>query len=510
MTSGELAQEQRLSNPYDSPPRFQLFIGGSWVDAASGRTFSSIDPTTGHAWAEVAEGGPEDIDRAVRAARTAFEGGWGQATAADRAVALRRLGDTLARPDVIERLAVHEVLDTGKVVREAMGLARAFSSWCYYFAGAAQALQGDTIPVPMKDTFTYTVRRPVGVVGAITPWNSPILLTLWKLCPALAAGNTVVIKPSEVAPVSTIELAKVIDESGMPPGVVNVVSGQREAGAALASHPGVDKIAFTGSTATGRSVMRAAADNLTRVSLELGGKSPNIIFADADLGLAVNGIVSGAFAATGQMCTAGSRVLVQDDVYDEVLEALMERTRSIVMGDPFDWATDVGALTWGTQYHKVLDDITKAQAQGARLMIGGARPGNAPTADGYHLAPTIFADVGQEMDIARQEVFGPVAGLLRFRTEQEAVALANDTEYGLAAAVWTRDLARTHRMVNAIDAGTVWVNCYRRVTASVPFGGVKASGLGRENGLDALRDYTETKSVWIDTNEEARDAFRLA
>ncbi len=510
MSTTQTTQQPRLRNPYAGLAQYRLFIGGRWVDARGGGTFTSINPTTGKPWAEVADGGAQDIDDAVRSARAAYEAGWRDAHASERAATLRRLGDVLSRPDVIERLAVHELLDTGKVVREAVGLARAFNSWCYYFAGLAESLQGETIPVPMADTFTYTMRRPVGVVAAITPWNSPILLMLWKLCPALAAGNTIVIKPSEVAPVSTLEFAKVLEESGVPAGVVNVVSGQRDAGAALAAHPGVDKVAFTGSTATGRRVMHAAADNLTRVSLELGGKSPNIIFGDADPALAVNGIVAGSFAATGQMCTAGSRVLVQDTVYDEVLDALVARARAIRIGDPFDWDSDMGALTWGQQYEDVLGRIETAKQEGARLVLGGARPDGPPTTGGYHVAPTVFADVRPGMRIAREEIFGPVAALLPFHTEAEAVALANDTDYGLAAAVWTTNLARAHRMVNAIDAGTVWINCYRRVSYAAPFGGVKASGLGRENGLDVMREYTETKTVWIDTNEEARDAFRLA
>ncbi len=498
-----------LRNPYHGLARYDLFIGGRWVGAKAGDTFESINPTDGKPWATLADGGAEDIDAAVRAARAALDG-WRAVGAAGRAQVLRRLGDALSRPETVQRLAVHELLDTGKVVREATGLARAFSAWCHYFAGLAETLQGETIPVPMADTFVYTLREPVGVVGAITPWNSPILLTLWKLCPALAAGNTIVVKPSEVAPASVMELARVIDETGMPAGVVNVVSGGRKAGAALAAHPGIGKLAFTGSTETGRRVMRAASDNLTRVSLELGGKSPNIVFDDANVERAVNGIISGGFAAAGQMCTAGSRVLVQDGVYDRVLEALVERVRAIRIGDPFDWASDMGALTWERQYEGVLARIAEAERQGARLVIGGGRPDNPPSPGGFHVAPTVFADVRADMAIAREEIFGPVVGLLRFRDEAEAVAMANETPYGLAAAVWTTDLARTHRMVQAIHAGTVWVNCYRRVLYSVPFGGVKASGFGRENGLDVMREYTAAKGVWIDTGEHARDAFRLA
>jgi len=503
------ADHPAVSNPYSGLARYKLFINGKWVDARSGNTFNSINPTDGQPWATLADGGPEDIDAAVRAAGVAF-GGWRETSAAERGNLLRRLGDMLSRPDIIERLAVHELLDTGKVVREAVGLARAFASWCYYFAGLAETLQGETIPLPMADTFAYTVREPVGVVGAITPWNSPILLTLWKLCPALAAGNTVVVKPSEVAPASLMELARVIDEAGVPPGVVNFVSGGRDAGAALAAHPGVNKLAFTGSTETGRRVMHAAANNLTRVSLELGGKSPNIIFNDANIDMAVNGIVSGGFAAAGQMCTAGSRVLVQESVYNRVLEALVERAKAVNIGDPFDWSSDMGALTWGRQYEGVLARIAQARREGARLVVGGGRPDAPPTVGGFHVAPTVFADVQPGMDITREEIFGPVVGLMRFRDEAEAVAIANDTPFGLAAAIWTTDLGRTHRMIKSIRAGTVWVNCYRRVIYSVPFGGVKASGFGRENGTEVMREYTTVKGVWIDPSENSRDPFRLA
>ncbi|GCD91111.1 aldehyde dehydrogenase [Nocardioides sp. LS1] len=508
MTS--VLEEPRLTNPYSGLASYQLYIGGAWVDARSGKSFTSTNPTTGLPWAEVAEGGADDIDAAVKAARAAFENGWRETSAAQRAALLRRLADVLSREDVVQRLAVHELLDTGKVIRETIGLARAFSGWCYYYAGLAESFGGSTNTVPMDETFTYTVPGPLGVVGAITPWNSPIFLMLWKLCPALAAGNTIVIKPSEVAPVSTLEFARVLEEVGFPPGVVNVVSGGRDAGAALASHPDVDKVAFTGSTATGRSVMHAAADNLTRVSLELGGKSPNIVFGDADLDLAVNGILSGGFAAGGQMCTAGSRVLLDESVYDEVIDRLVARVRAIKIGDPFDWGSEMGALTWADQYASVLRRIETAQEQGARLVTGGGRPDPAPTPRGFYVAPTVLVDVRPTMELAREEIFGPVVGIVPFKTEAEAISIANDTPYGLAAAVWTTNLGRTQRMVKAVRAGTVWVNCYRRVSYAAPFGGVKTSGLGHENGIEVMREYTETKTVWIDTNADARDPFRLA
>jgi acyl-CoA reductase-like NAD-dependent aldehyde dehydrogenase len=500
--------QTRYRNPYTDTHVCQMLIGGRWVDAASGARFDSINPSDGSVWAELADGDATDIDRAVQAARLAYQSGWRDTTPGVRAAHLRRLGDLLATDAVIERLAIHELLDTGKVIREALGLARAFSSWCYYFAGLAENIHGETIPVSLANTFTYTVRRPVGVVGAITPWNSPILLTLWKLCPALAAGNTVVVKPSEVASVSTIELAKVITEAGLPDGVVNVVTGQRDAGAALAAHPGIDKIAFTGSTATGRRVMRSAADNLTRVSLELGGKSPNIVFADADLDLAVNGIVAGSFAAAGQMCTAGSRVLVERPAYDAVVQAVAERAAHIRIGDPFDGDSDMGALTWSQQYDSVRTHIDGARADGATLHLGGGRPQNVPSG-GFYVEPTIFTDVRPNMALAREEIFGPVAAFIPFDDEQQAIEIANDNDFGLTAAVWTNDLRRTHRLLNELEAGTVWVNCYRRFSPMVPFGGVKSSGIGRENGVEVMREYTESHTAWIDTGSEPRDPFRL-
>ncbi|MBO0850433.1 MAG: aldehyde dehydrogenase family protein, partial [Pseudonocardia sp.] len=367
---------------------------------------------------------------------------------------------------------------------------------------------GHTNPLHVTDMVNYTVREPLGVVAAITPWNSPLLLLAWKLGPALAAGCTVVAKPSEVTPVSTLRMAEIAAECGLPPGVFNVVTGLGQpSGAALTAHPDVDKIAFTGATATGQAIAAQAGRSLKRVSLELGGKSPNIVFADADLDSAVNGLVAGIFGASGQTCMAGSRILVQDEVYDRVVEELGRRAEAIVIGDPTDAASQMGTIASRAQLEKVLHYIQVAKDDGARLVAGG-EPAIVPgLPEGLFVRPTVFADVTNEMKIARQEVFGPIASVLRFDTEDEAVRIANDTEFGLAAGVWTGNVQRAHRVAARLRAGTVWINNYRKSGYSTPFGGYKQSGIGRENGPDALREYTEEKSVWVDTGQGVKDPF---
>jgi acyl-CoA reductase-like NAD-dependent aldehyde dehydrogenase len=473
---------------------YAMLVDGEWTPASAGRTFRCVDPYTEQSWGQVPEAEASDVDRAVSAARRAFDrDGWPRQPAAQRAALLRRLAQLIEAH--ADELTYQQIRENGKLVTEMRPGTDALARACYYFAGLAETLSGATLP-PVQGFSTYTLREPIGVIAAVTPWNSPLMILGWKLFPALAAGNTVVVKPSEVTPTSTLELARLTIEAGFPRGVVNVVTGHGQpTGAALIQHPGVDKIAFTGSTATGKAVARAAAERCARVSLELGGKSPNIIFADANLPAAVDGVLAGIFAATGQTCVAGSRVLVEHGIYAELAGQLVKRARELKAGDPLERATQLGPLASEPQLAKVLSYFEVAREERLERLTGARRMDRS----GFFVEPTVYGPVRNDCRVAREEIFGPVASLIPFRDEDEAVAIANDTPFGLAAGVWTESIRRVHRVVPRLRAGTVWVNNYRQVGYGTPFGGLRQSGMGRELGPEALHEYTEVKSVWIDT-----------
>jgi len=486
---------------------YQLFINGDSVNPSTKRWFKSYNPFTGEPWALIPQSDKRDVDKAVRSAHAAFtEGPWAAMTPSQRGLLLHKLGDLIAQ--AAKRLAEVEVRDNGKLIAEMQGQLNYIPHWYYYFGGLADKIEGVVIPLDKKGYFNFTRREPIGVVAVITPWNSPLLIASWKLAPALAAGCTVVIKPSEFTSASTLEFVRLCGEAGIPPGVVNIVTGGgQDVGIPLIEHPLVKKISFTGSDITGRFINQLAAKHLKRVSLELGGKSPNIVFADANLEDAVNGAVSGIFAATGQTCIAGSRLLLQEGIHDEFLARLLALARTARMGDPMSLDTQVGPITTQTQFRKVLDYIDIAKNEGAELLMGGSPSTRPECGKGWFIEPTIFGSVKNSMRIAQEEVFGPVLSVIKFKDEDEAVAIANDSRFGLGSGVWTRDIARAHRMAEKIQAGTVWINCYRAVSYMSPFGGYKDSGLGRENGIEAILEYLQTKSVWINTGAVTVNPF---
>jgi (Z)-2-((N-methylformamido)methylene)-5-hydroxybutyrolactone dehydrogenase len=486
--------------------QYGLFIDGKSRAGAAG-TFPSVDPFRGEVWAEVAAAGLEDVDRGVSAARRAFDDGpWSQMSGRDRGVHMRRLASLIRRDG--DTLAQLETRDNGKLLREMAGQVALLPDILDYFAGWADKLHGETIPTEKPNFLVYTVERPVGVVAAITAWNSPLLLLFNKLGPALAAGCTLVVKPAEQTSVSTLELAKLIAEAGFPDGVFNVITGGADVGAALVRHRGVDKVAFTGSTRAGIDVAQGAAGHLATSSLELGGKSSNIVFADADLDAALNGVVSGIFAATGQTCLAGSRVVVHNDVIEEFAARLTARAASIKLGDPLDPATEMGPVAFREQHEKVLAAIQTGIDEGGEVLTGGGSP-SGHLSEGLFVEPTVIRGLSSQAQMNQEEIFGPVASLLSFSTDEEAVALANDVRYGLAAGIWTRDLQRAHRLATRIRAGSIWLNAYRIVSPSVPFGGFGASGYGRENGHRGLLEYVTTTAVWVELTGDVRDPFTL-
>jgi acyl-CoA reductase-like NAD-dependent aldehyde dehydrogenase len=468
------------------------------------RSFGSLNPFTGESWAQVPEASERDVHDAVTAARYAFEHEWASTPGRERGRLMRRLGEEITAAS--DELAEAETLDNGKLLREMGGQVRGLSAWYEYYAGFADKIDGRVVDVGRSDFFGYVSREPVGVVGAILPWNSPLLLLTFKLAPALAAGCTVVAKPSEQAPVSMMMFAELFERAGFPPGVFNTVSGtSREVGRWLVEDPGVDHVSFTGSDSTGMTVAKAAAGHFAQTTLELGGKSANIVFPDADLDAAANGIIAGIFAAAGQTCIAGSRGLIHEDVFDEIVTRVTERAERIRMGDPRDPDTEMGPICFAGQRDKISRLVSAARAAGATVVSGGDDRGLG----GLFYAPTIIADVTSDAEICQEEVFGPVLSLLKFKTEDDAVAIANGTRYGLAAGLWTRDVQRTFRMTRRLRAGTIWVNAYRTLNWSMPFGGIKASGAGRENGSEGLHEYLRDKAVWIETTGGTRDPFVL-
>ncbi|PYE12454.1 aldehyde dehydrogenase (NAD+) [Williamsia limnetica] len=484
------------------------FIGGEMVESDGDDVIDTVNPYSGKVWARVSNATATDVDRAVVAARAAFDGGWGQSTGHTRATIMRRLAVLLS--ENAEHLARVESNDNGKLVRETLAVAQNLPRWFNYYAGSAERMFGSSVPVANPNYLVYTLREPIGVVAAVVPWNAPLMLFTMKVAPALAAGCTLVVKTSEQTSASALEFAKLAAEAGLPAGVLNIITGTGQTtGRALVGHRGVDKVSFTGSTRAGVQVMKDAAENIAPVTLELGGKSANIVFADSDLDAAANGVVASVFAAAGQMCIAGSRLLVERPILDALVDKVVERAGSIKQGDPFDPASEMGPLATAEQLERVLGMLDNARADGATLRCGGRRSQGAGVDDGYFIEPTVFTDVSQDMQIAREEIFGPVLGVYPFDTEEQAIAMANDTEYGLAGGVWTNDLARGHRMARAVRAGTVWLNSYRVTDPAVPFGGMGASGMGRENGDEAVDAYTETKAVWVELSGETRDPFKM-
>jgi (Z)-2-((N-methylformamido)methylene)-5-hydroxybutyrolactone dehydrogenase len=486
--------------------KHRMLIGGAWVEPASGQWFESINPFTAAPWAMIPRGTKDDIDRAIAAARTAYQGDWRNLNATARGALLRRLGDLIAAD--ADRLAEIETTDNGKLLAEMRAQLKYIPQWFHYFGGLADKIEGRVIPIDKPGVFNFTREEPLGVIAAITPWNSPLMLAAWKLAPALAAGNTVVWKPSEFSSVSALAFGELFERAGFPPGVVNIVTGYgNEVGEPLITHRHVAKVAFTGGDRTGEHVYQLAAKGIKKITLELGGKSANIVFDDADLDDAVKGVVSGIFAATGQTCIAGSRALIHRPVHDRFVESLLALAKTARMGNPLDLSTQVGPVTTRPQYEKVLDYIRIAKEEGAECRLGGAVAQRPECGAGWFVEPTIFTGVKPEMRISQEEVFGPVLSVIPFDDEDEAVHIANDTIYGLAAGVWTTSMRRALAMSERLEAGTVWVNTYRAVSYMSPFGGYKRSGIGRENGMEAIREYLQTKSVWIDTAGNAPNPF---
>jgi aldehyde dehydrogenase (NAD+) len=476
----------------------QLLINNEWRDASGGKTMEVVNPATEEVIASVASAERADVDAAVQAARAAFTGPWSRMSARERGRLVSRMADRLLeRADEIARL---ETLHNGKPIFESRQIEIPASAECFeYYAGWADKVMGETIPVK-GNYFTYTLREPLGVVAAIVPWNFPLLLAAWKVAPALACGNTVVLKPASQTPLTALALGEIAIEAGLPPGVLNVITGPGSSvGQAIVEHPGIDKIAFTGDTSTGKSIMKSAADTLKKITLELGGKSPNIVLPDADVDAALRGATTGIFYGKGEVCAAGSRLLVDRSLKSEFMDKLVQRVKKMTVGDPMDPRTRFGALASKKQIETVQRYVETAKREGAALVAGGDRA-DIGTGKGYFFQPTVFDNVSPDMTIAREEIFGPVLATIEFSDLDEAIARANDSQYGLAAAVWTRDIKKAHYVARRLQAGTVWVNTYNIYDTAAPFGGYKASGFGREMSAHAIEHYTQIKSVWVDLN----------
>ena len=486
--------------------KYDLYINGRWEKPSSGAYFESDNPYNGEIWAKIARGNAKDVDFAVKAARNAFEDHWEPMKPTERGKILVRLAELIEREAT--RLGEIEVKDNGKLFAEMGAQTKYLAEWYRYFGGLADKVEGSVIPIDKPGMLNYTKYEPFGVVGLITPWNSPLLLLAWKLAPALAAGNTAVIKPSEFTSASTLEFMNLVEEAGFPSGVINCVTGfGLEVGQPLVDHKDVSKIAFTGSDISGQKIYESAAKKIMPVTLELGGKSPNIVFDDADMDAAVMGVISGIFAATGQTCIAGSRLLLHEDIHDDFVSKLVSVAREASIGDPMLESTNVGPVTTEPQFKKIIDYIEIAKSEGAKCVLGGNKY-NGPGSKGERFVePTIFTNVQNNMRIAQEEVFGPILSIIRFKDEKEAIQIGNDILFGLAAGVWTSNIGRALRMADKLKAGTIWVNTYRAVSYMSPFGGYKRSGQGRESGQECIKEFLETKSVWISHETSSANPF---
>lgn len=487
--------------------KYQMYINGGWVDSETNESIDSYNPYNKEVWATIPMASEKDIGSAIEAAKTAFVENWKHTSGKERASLLLKFADLI--DEHASHLATIESTDNGKIIRESKNTIHFTARNYRYFAGFADKLQGNVVPMDNSDLLDYTIVEPLGVAVLITAWNSPLQILANKLAPALATGNTVIIKPSEFASASTLELGKLVEKAGFPPGVVNIVTGDGKTGSYLTRSSKIDKISFTGGISTAKQIIKATSDNLLSVTTELGGKSPNIIFEDASIEDAVTGAIAGIFGGSGQSCIAGSRVLIQDSIYDEVVQRIVNKAKSIKLGDPLNLNTEMGPLSNKTQFYKTLTMIKQAKEEGSKLLLGGKQPENVEFQNGYFIEPTIFGDLENNMMICQEEVFGPVMSIIKFKDEEDAIRIANDTKFGLASGIWTNNIKKAHRVAKRIEAGTVWINTYRAVGMGAPFGGKKLSGQGKERSWHSLLEFTNVKNIMLDMSEDNRDPFSL-